>query len=83
MTNISYKDHLTGEKWNLIFQHLSSSKTQPTSFGLLCLIDALAYSSPGGDSFSVADVNMDKILIQTADVFKAGVQSEYKVDKHI
>ena len=64
-------------------QHLSSSKYQDTSFGLLVFMYALASASFGGDCFLVAELIIEMMLMHTELVFKAGVQSVERVLRQI
>ncbi len=54
-----------------------------TFLGDFPFINITAYESLAGLYFLVALESIDIILIQTEEVFKAGDQSEYKVDKQI
>ena len=53
------------------------------SFGLLVIMYELASSSLAGDLFSLADESIERTLMQTELVFKAGVQSVLNVERQM
>ena len=65
------------------FQHLSSSNIQLTFLGDFPDIQDTAYKSLAGFYFFSALDNIDKILMQTADTFKAGDHSLYRIDRQM